>query len=187
MGDHNAVTTKMTATYQRKKKAPSLINWSSPSAGTGTMRDQISATQVRPAWCAQGGLKIAFAYSGAGGSSRSSSCVGVFPSAGGKAPGAGPRGPRSGVKARRRARSHRWRGRPADGDENGEIDRCLKGAKVPAWFRGQSHTEPGSLLKSQMPIRPGRSGRIPVRTLSGSTSSVTMGATALGSSASRSR
>jgi hypothetical protein len=38
-----------------------------------------------------------------------------------------------------------------------------------------------------MTIRPGRSGRIPVRTLSGSTSSVTMGATALGSSASRSR
>ncbi len=33
------------------------------------------------------------------------------------------------------------------------IDRRLKGAKVLASFRGRSHTKPGSLLKSQIPIR----------------------------------
>ena len=33
------------------------------------------------------------------------------------------------------------------------IDRRLKGAKVLAEFRGRSHTKPGSLLKSQIPIR----------------------------------
>jgi hypothetical protein len=33
------------------------------------------------------------------------------------------------------------------------IDRRLKGAKVLAQFRGRSHTKPGSLLKSQIPIR----------------------------------
>jgi transposase InsO family protein len=33
------------------------------------------------------------------------------------------------------------------------IDRRLKGAKVLAGFRGHSHTKPGSLLKSQIPIR----------------------------------
>ena len=33
------------------------------------------------------------------------------------------------------------------------IDRRLKGAKVLAAFRGHSHTKPGSLLKSQIPIR----------------------------------
>ncbi len=33
------------------------------------------------------------------------------------------------------------------------IDRRLQGAKVLAQFRGQSHTKPGSLLKSQIPIR----------------------------------
>ena len=33
------------------------------------------------------------------------------------------------------------------------IDRRLKGAKVLAAFRGRSHTKPGSLLKSQIPIR----------------------------------
>ena len=33
------------------------------------------------------------------------------------------------------------------------IDRRLKGAKVLAEFRGLSHTKPGSLLKSQIPIR----------------------------------
>jgi len=33
------------------------------------------------------------------------------------------------------------------------IDRRLRGAKVLAEFRGRSHTKPGSLLKSQIPIR----------------------------------
>ena len=33
------------------------------------------------------------------------------------------------------------------------IDRRLQGAKVLAGLRGQSHTKPGSLLKSQIPIR----------------------------------
>ncbi|MDA8292303.1 MAG: transposase family protein [Actinomycetota bacterium] len=33
------------------------------------------------------------------------------------------------------------------------IDRRLQGAKVLAQFRGRSHTKPGSLLKSQIPIR----------------------------------
>jgi transposase InsO family protein len=33
------------------------------------------------------------------------------------------------------------------------IDRRLRGAKVLAQFRGRSHTKPGSLLKSQIPIR----------------------------------
>jgi len=33
------------------------------------------------------------------------------------------------------------------------IDRRLQGAKVLAGWRGQSHTKPGSLLKSQIPIR----------------------------------
>lgn len=33
------------------------------------------------------------------------------------------------------------------------VDRRLQGAKVLAQFRGRSHTKPGSLLKSQIPIR----------------------------------
>jgi len=33
------------------------------------------------------------------------------------------------------------------------IDRCLAGAKVLAGFRATSHTKPGSLLKTQIPIR----------------------------------
>jgi transposase InsO family protein len=33
------------------------------------------------------------------------------------------------------------------------IDRRLRGAKVLAQFRGRSHTKPGALLKSQIPIR----------------------------------
>jgi hypothetical protein len=33
------------------------------------------------------------------------------------------------------------------------IDRRLRGAKVLAEFRGQSHTKPGGMLKSQIPIR----------------------------------
>jgi hypothetical protein len=33
------------------------------------------------------------------------------------------------------------------------IDRRLAGAKVLAGFRGTSHTKPGSLLKTQIPIR----------------------------------
>src|ERR1700683_3860842 len=33
------------------------------------------------------------------------------------------------------------------------IDRRLRGGKVLAQFRGRSHTKPGSLLKSQIPIR----------------------------------
>jgi hypothetical protein len=33
------------------------------------------------------------------------------------------------------------------------IDRRLRGAKVLAQFRGRSHTKPGGLLKSQIPIR----------------------------------
>jgi hypothetical protein len=33
------------------------------------------------------------------------------------------------------------------------IDRRLRGAKVLAAFAGRSHTKPGSLLKSQIPIR----------------------------------
>jgi hypothetical protein len=33
------------------------------------------------------------------------------------------------------------------------IDRRLRGAKVLAQFRGQSHTKPGGMLKSQIPIR----------------------------------
>ena len=55
---------------------------------------------------------------------------------------------------RRRARPHRCRGRrcwwrcaPAT------IDRRLATAKVLAGFTGRSHTKPGSLLKSQIPIR----------------------------------
>ncbi len=33
------------------------------------------------------------------------------------------------------------------------IDRRLRGAKVLAQFRGRSHTKPGGLLKSQIPVR----------------------------------
>ena len=33
------------------------------------------------------------------------------------------------------------------------IDRRLKGARVLAGFSGRSHTKPGSLLRSQIPIR----------------------------------
>ena len=67
------------------------------------------------------------------------------------------------------------------------IDRRLKGAKVLASFRGRSHTKPGSLLKSQIPIRTWSEWTMPVRALSRSTSSATRGATASGSSASPSR
>lgn len=67
------------------------------------------------------------------------------------------------------------------------IDRRLRGPKVLAGFRGQSHTKPGSLLKSQIPVRTWSEWDEDRPGFVGSTSSATRAATPSASSASPSR